>query len=787
MAGFQLDSLNRHLKTLTENKYIVQIVDETKEHGIITRNISRTVNNTTLTDDITTDTKWIFYIIVLGKEMSIAGINLQLGETIIYPDQTYKEESIYEVLSKYSIGEIVVHTTEKINLSKPCIYINTDSRLKISYKEEFLQKIYTKTIGLSIIENLGMEMLELGSNCFVHLLNYTLKYDPSLIRKISKPQIIYQNEILHLSENAINQLDIPNVLKEINHTNTPMGYRLLTKKIYNPLIKDIKYEVSTISPDLLKNIGDIDKIWTRFVSLRANKNDIIKVYNSLQNIQILFRETSVSENTLNDFSKKSRGNLKEVLLKNMEKILKFILKRIHIDTTVDELFKNGYSTDIDEIIKEKKHKLEEIENVRKEIHPELVLNIVRDKLYYSCSNNVKKMITSKITASKTNKGWRISNTTSDILFEEYIDIQEKYETLLQKYLIIFCKELTEKYTEFFHKVSKKVAEIDVAVCCQTLINKYGYNIPNIREENGCLEYKGLVHPISKNINTGFIPQNVSLNGGMLLYGVNFSGKSTLLRSVGIAVILAQAGLPCPVEKMEFTPFTRIYTKISLGDNYLKGQSTFTNEIYEMKKMVDNSDERSLILADELCSGTEIYSAVALVASSILSISKKGSKFIFTTHYHALADMEEIKNTNTEIYHMSVEQSREGVFEFSRKLLKGKCGDIYGIEIAVHMDMNSEFIMNANKIRSKLVNGDILTNKTSRYNSDVYVSECKLCGSKEDLHTHHIKFQKDFEEEDIRKHYKGNLIVLCEKCHQRVHKDEINISGYIETTNGIKIV
>jgi DNA mismatch repair protein MutS len=772
MAGFPIDSLNRHLKTLTEKDYKVQIVDESKSDSVISRDITRTVSNTTFIDDSNNNLKYICYILIIDNEMAIGLINLQIGEVVIYPDQKYDNDTLSEIISKYSIGETIIHsnTEKKIEINTIYTTIKTNPFLKVSYKEEVLQKIYKKTIGISIIESLGLERFEISTNLLTFLVVYALKYDSTLLRKLSLPIIINIDNTLHLPENAIKQLDIIDVIKEIDKTSTPMGSRLLYRKVLNPQISDITYNTLELSTDILRNIGDIDKLWIKLTSTKAGKNEIIKLFLALKKIKNLFEN-------IKDISNATKNNL--------DKTINYISKRIILDNEQDDIFNLGYCKELDLLKEQRENKLSEIEDVRKQIHIYLILNKTRDKIYFTCTNEHKKEIKTKVTASKSNKGWKIQTAKSEELFNEYLEIINKFEKKEKKCLEKFCKDFTEIFSEFFQKVSKKVAQIDLDVCSHILINSYGYNIPTV-QDNTNLTFEGLFHPISKNLVTGFVSQDLELGGGMLLYGVNFSGKSTLLRSVGIAVILAQAGLPCPVKKMIFSPFSRLYSKISLGDSYIKGQSTFTNEIYEMKKMVNDSDSNTLILADELCSGTEINSAVALVASSIMSISKKGAKFIFTTHYHDLAELEEVKSTNTEIWHLAVERSEEGGFKFIRKLVKGKCGDIYGIEIAIHMDMNNEFIKNASKIRNKLVNNFIIRDKVSRYNSDVYLTECRVCQKRDSLHTHHIKFQRNFSSDDKTKNYKGNLIVLCEECHQKVHKNEISIYGYVESTDGILI-
>ena len=65
-----------------------------------------------------------------------------------------------------------------------------------------------------------------------------------------------------------------------------------------------------------------------------------------------------------------------------------------------------------------------------------------------------------------------------------------------------------------------------------------------------------------------------------------------------------------------------------------------------------------------------------------------------------------------------------------------------------------------------------------------MTECKICKSNKDLHTHHIIYQNVNKGEG--KNYKNNLIVLCEECHIKLHKNEIEIKCILETTEGLKI-
>ena len=142
----------------------------------------------------------------------------------------------------------------------------------------------------------------------------------------------------------------------------------------------------------------------------------------------------------------------------------------------------------------------------------------------------------------------------------------------------------------------------------------------IDNENSYIDAKKLRHPIiEKIISTEYIPHNLELGKkeiGILLYGLNAAGKSSLMKSVGINVIMAQAGMYVSADSFEFKPYKSIFTRISNNDNLFKGQSTFAVEMSELRGILTRANNSSLVLGDELCSGTETTSAVAIVATGI---------------------------------------------------------------------------------------------------------------------------------------------------------------------------
>ena len=116
-------------------------------------------------------------------------------------------------------------------------------------------------------------------------------------------------------------------------------------------------------------------------------------------------------------------------------------------------------------------------------------------------------------------------------------------------------------------------------------------------------------------------------------------------------------------------------------------------------------------------------------------------------------------------------------------------------------MPDDFLKNAEKIRKQLmdVSTNLIETKSSKYNSNIIVSSCGICGMIPNggipLDTHHIVYQqyendKGYVKINNTQHHKNqehNLIPLCKSCHDKEHNGTISIKGYIETTTGRKLL
>jgi len=284
--------------------------------------------------------------------------------------------------------------------------------------------------------------------------------------------------------------------------------------------------------------------------------------------------------------------------------------------------------------------------------------------------------------------------------------------------------------------------------------------------------------------------------GVLLYGINSSGKSSLMKSIGIAVLMAQSGFFVSASVMKFSIFESLFTRIVSRDNLAKGLSTFAVEMLELKNIFNRAGVRSLVLGDEISHGTETLSGVAIVASAIQKLARTRCLFLFATHLHQLSTMPEITRLDNVVdLHLSVEyDEKEDKLLFNRVLQGGSGSSIYGLEFAKSLHMDEEFLESANTIRKRLANDFdelelLVKKKKSKYNKELYVTKCVICGAMaEDVH--HISHKSLADESGFIGHFhkdnKHNLIPLCKEHHKQIHDGKLQVNGFIMTSNGLEL-
>ena len=734
--------------------------------------------------------------------------------------------------SKYR--KLEIRESILIDIFKPKTQINVFEYLNIERLE----------IGVYSYIHLLLFIREHDNSKLINLEKPSI-YTNNDILNLNKNTIYRLNLIENKSQE--NNTNITSLFSVIDMTTTNIGRRTLRNRLLFPItnqnILNRRYNLAEYfidNQDLMKsikgdlrNICDLERINRKLCTYKLDKDgDLLNLYLSLvyiENILIkvdvdFFKLLNIEESLKDDFMI-LLNKVKEIF--NIENLQK---RQINI-------FNQGFNEKIDnydkEYVKCKWIMYELCRKFTKCIHDEdkkiqtsnslmveyewserdgcfnitttearskkIKLNMARNKTMIIKNNDYNFNVVLKnenITYKSSSAGGK-TKIKSDII-NQYCDNLFKSKSKLETEVRTLYKQTLEelyKYSGTLFSLIDFIGEIDCGISTANNFLKYAYSKPKLDNSNikSYIDCKGIRHPIIENIiGSKYVPNDVILGkndfDGMLLFGTNASGKSCLMKSIGLVVIMAQAGLYVPCSDLQLKPYVNIFSRIGNQDNIFTGKSSFTQEMSEIRDIFNRTNENSLVLGDEPCSGTEHISAISIVSSCINYLCNIKSSFIFATHLHKLNEIELISDLkNLHSYHLKIKYDElNDKLIYDRKLELGIGNEEYGLEVAKSLCINKEFMNNAYKVKNQLKNIGLYSNNTSIYNSKKIINYCEIC-KKEAQEVHHIEFQnlanKYGHIDSIHKNNLGNLCNVCQICHDEIHNDQIKVYGYIETSKG----
>ena len=742
------------------------------------------------------------------------------------PDENY----IYNYLELYTYNYIRLPFIKNCNLLK--------------YQKQILMEVYSESL-LNIFNDLNIANEIYCRYSLVRLIEYVKDHNTSLLKNISHPKKYISDINLIIGSHTLQQLDIckngkgtknngcnkrmnkyESLLDIIDKCSTTMGKRYLRYRLSIPFtsidqLNEIYGIVEVlingrkwlIFEEILKQISDIEKLFRKLSMYILNPNELYALHDSLSKCIIIFQGILryFQNEMCSQFSNIENyilccSNIREYINEHYDEmeLQSFkawsILKR--------SPFKNGLYGDIEKLEDDYSSNGEYVEIIKNELSnflPKSQSNITikhteRDGYYLQITTKRAKMLQTLI-ANEKKYGelvFEMDEKNSKIRFPDWKS-KSKETSNVHDELVKVVKKIHQDHLMIMYDNSKNIF-MDV-IKCVTMID-YFCNIAKVSFKNNyckpeiidCMdgssfELDGIRHPIvEKIIENDYVSQSLSTsstNLGHLIYGINSSGKSILMKAVGIIIIMAQSGFYTPCTTFKFYPFRQLFSRLSFDDNLFQGLSTFTHEMLEINTFINRSDQYTMIIGDEICRGTEFVSACSIIASTLNSLCNSRSKFIFTTHIHDVADLDDIKSLPMTISHLAVSYNEiTNKIIYDRTLSPGSGNRLYGVEIARSIIKSNDFNEFCNKIKNKITDyTDISSAKCSKYNKLLVMNKCYLCSKSLKLnsnaHTHHIKHQVDFKGDNkfighIEKNALNNLMPLCNVCHTFIHSQNIDL-------------
>ncbi|MBB1542399.1 MAG: DNA mismatch repair protein MutS [Flavobacteriaceae bacterium] len=734
LAGFPHHSLNSYLPKLVRAGLRVAICDQLEDpkmtKGIVKRGVTELVTpGVTFNEQILT-TKENNFLLSIHREKEKYGmalVDISTGEFLVSEGNSDK---LMHIIHTFSPSEIIYQ--RKTELPNRIKDRNSFALEDWAYQYPFAYEKLTNHFKTKSLKGYGIEEFPLAITAAGAIFAYLVEdTHHALIQHITKIQNIPQDDYLMMDGFTLRNLEIihsnhhegKSLLDIIDRTTTPMGGRLLRRRMILPLksVNEINRRLSLIEffnkeenlkyniHDLLKSISDLDRLLGKLAAERISPKELGNFRNSLISIEKIKELLLPYPDALAWITPlHSHKELIDYLQSHLN-------EELPVSINKGNVIKEGVSEELDKLrnlLYSGKSYLDEMCQRESERTGISSLKIDFNNVfgyYIEVRNTHKDKVPEKWIRKQTLVNAERYITEELKEYESQILGAEEKIAQLEYLLYKKIEEQVLVHMDTIQNNSKVIAEIDCAVGLSELAIAESYTKPIINE-NFTINIQEGRHPvIEKSLPLGekYIPNDIFLDRDtqqiMMVTGPNMSGKSAVLRQTAIICLLAQVGSFVPAKHAEIGVLDRIFTRVGASDNISAGESTFMVEMNESANILNNITERSLILLDEIGRGTSTYDGISIAwaIAEYLHQHPTQPKTLFATHYHELNEMQNsfsrIKN-----YHIAIQENKNNVI-FLRKLVTGGSEHSFGIYVAKLAGMPTKVVNRAKEILKTLEN------------------------------------------------------------------------------------
>lgn len=732
LAGFPHHSIDSYLPKLVRAGMRVAICDQLEDpkmvKGIVKRGVTELVTPGVTFNDQVLNSKKNNFLLSLHKEKEkygIALVDVSTGEFLVSEGNLDK---LLHIVSTFDPSEIIYQRSVQMPDQ-----LKSRSAFKLedwAYQHTFAYEKLTGHFKTQSLKGFGVDHLPLAITAAGAIFAYLVEdTHHKLLSHITKICIIPQDDYLMMDHFTLRNLEIvypshpqgKSLLDIIDKTYTPMGGRLLRRRIILPLKSvheigrrlalidflnehdQLKYDIG----QLLKSISDLDRLMGKLAAEKLSPKELGYLRQSLINIH------------------KIKGLLHphaDVLawlepLYDLEQLITFLQDHLNEELPVSiakgNILKEGISEELDHLRNlQSKGRGFLDEMCQREVERTGITSLKIDfnnvfGYYIEVRNTHKDKVPDDWVRKQTLVNAERYITEELKEYENQIlGAEEKIGVLENELYRKVCSE-TMVYIDQIQENSGIIAQLDVAVGFSELAVSESYTRP-VLNESFAIDLKEARHPIIENalpLGEKYIPNDIFLDKDtqqiIMVTGPNMAGKSAILRQTAIVCLLAQIGSFVPAKYAEIGVLDKIFTRVGATDNISAGESTFMVEMNEAANILNNISDRSLILLDEIGRGTSTYDGVSIAwaIAEYLHQHPTQAKTLFATHYHELNEMtvnfERVKN-----FHVSIQENKGNII-FLRKLVPGGSEHSFGIHVAKLAGMPSKVVNRANEILKTL--------------------------------------------------------------------------------------
>ncbi len=754
MAGVPVHALDQYLARLVKNGESIAIAEQVGEVGAtkgpVERKVVRIVTPGTLTDSalLPARSDRPLAAMILDKEHAgMAWLSLASGELRATQCALSQWPMLLEQIAP---AELLLREVDKAKIAAVMsnnITIRQQSNLKFDH-ETAVRKIAVQ-FTTQHIEGFGLGGLPLATAAVGAVLDYAHFTQQSTLPHVTQVRVQSDSDFIGLDGATRRNLEItqtlsgaeaPTLASTLDQCATAMGSRLLRQWLHNPLssqtlaterhqavfaLTEQDAVLARASHDHLRQASDIERIAARIALQSARPRDLTGLRDTLALLpslqQTLIANTHASALLAQAIqSLKPQTQLHQLLQSALIDEPPVVIRdggviRDGFDAELDELrgLQNN-SSDFLQALEVRERERTGIANLRVEF------NRVHG-FYIEVTQSHLDKVPNDYQRRQTLKNVERYITPELKTFEDKALAAGERALAREKWLYTQLVNDLGKQTQTLQAIAQGIALVDVLANLAVLAVERKLIAPTFVTEQK-LEILGCRHLVVEAQVDAFIPNDLSLNLHrqlLVITGPNMGGKSTYMRQVAHAALLAYAGVPVPAQSATIGPVDQIFTRIGAADDLASGRSTFMVEMTEAANILNNATSQSLVLVDEIGRGTSTFDGLALAHAIAVDLAERVRAYtLFATHYFELTQLATALN-NVANVHLDATQHKESIV-FLHKVEPGPANQSYGVQVAQLAGVPKTVIRAARKMLTSLEEGSV-RNQTDSRQADLFLN------------------------------------------------------------------
>lgn len=720
MAGFPYHALDNYLQKLIQAGLRAAICEQVEDpklaKGLVKREVTQIVTPGTLTDDALLDPResnFLACVFPTKQSIGLSWLELSSGQFVM---TSVQEGQLLDEVARLHPAECLIPeqtptTHSEFHRLKDLDNLMLTPRPVWSFAREECHRRLLKHFGTKTLEGFDIDADSPGIIAAGALLEYVQETQKSDLSHITRLEPYRRGGNLLIDEATRRSLELTRTMRDgqregsllsvLDQTVTPMGARLLSDWLSNPLteISRIEYRLDAIEElaadalllrelrEQLEPMYDLQRLTARIATGRACPRDLGFLSKTLAQLPKL--KSRLAKRRSKYLSDLETGL--DLCPETRDAIEAALVDELPLVTTEGGMIREGFNTQLDELRDLARGGKQWIASYQaKEIERTGInsLKIGFNKVfgyYLEVTQTHAAKVPKDYLRKQTLKNQERYITPELKEHEDKVLRAEESATRLEQELFQTLKEQVAKASPRLRQTAEVLAQLDVLVSLATIAVKQGYSRPAIVKEP-ILDVREGRHPVLDRLKpTGeFVPNDIRLNldSGrvQIITGPNMAGKSTYIRQAALITIMAQMGSFVPAAKATIGIADRIFARVGASDELGKGQSTFMVEMTETARILNAATNRSLVILDEIGRGTSTYDGISLAwAITEFLHDEIGCRTLFATHYHELTELTQtLKHAAN--WNVAVRESNEEII-FLHKIVEGAADKSYGIHVA----------------------------------------------------------------------------------------------------------